>query len=422
MPPTSRRNPGWIDVRDYGARGNNSADDTTAIQAALTAAASSGREVYLPPGTYRHGDLVRPGGVFVRGAGQGRTTLLYTGSGTAWSVPASGVRTYRGGFRDLTISTTTGAVGIDLDSVSLAHVQGIEVNGFSAQGIRLRSSISGGCVYNRFHDVKVQSVAYPNSAVGLSIEAGSSNANTFLGCRTNLCNVGFLVADSNDNSFFGCQAETGGTGFRITASSSGLSGWNRLFGCRAENNAVYGVDIASSNVNDTVIAGLWTGSNGTDYNDLGTRTHRATDQMYVNSLGLIQFALAAVIPSITLSSTSGALAGATNTPLYLRGSVPDNASAVGAWIGNSPTLTNAAARIVGFCRDTAVTHAEPVAYVRRDGAYEFTNGVLILTGSGTPEGNVTAPVGSLYLRSDGGAGTSLYVKQSGTGSTGWAGK
>jgi len=42
-------------------------------------------------------------------------------------------------------------------------------------------------------------------------------------------------------------------------------------------------------------------------------------------------------------------------------------------------------------------------------------------GSGTPEAAVTAPVGSIFQRSDGGAGTSFYVKQSGTGNTGWAG-
>lgn len=49
-------------------------------------------------------------------------------------------------------------------------------------------------------------------------------------------------------------------------------------------------------------------------------------------------------------------------------------------------------------------------------------GPRILSGTGTPEGVVTAGVGSLFLRSDGGAGTSLYVKQSGTGNTGWVGK
>ena len=44
------------------------------------------------------------------------------------------------------------------------------------------------------------------------------------------------------------------------------------------------------------------------------------------------------------------------------------------------------------------------------------------SGAGTPEGSVTAPVGSLYTRTDGGASTTLYVKESGTGNTGWVAK
>lgn len=49
-------------------------------------------------------------------------------------------------------------------------------------------------------------------------------------------------------------------------------------------------------------------------------------------------------------------------------------------------------------------------------------GAFWLNGTGSPEGAVAAPVGSLYTRLDGGANTSLYVKESGTGNTGWAAK
>ena len=45
-----------------------------------------------------------------------------------------------------------------------------------------------------------------------------------------------------------------------------------------------------------------------------------------------------------------------------------------------------------------------------------------LSGDGSPEGVKTAPKGSTYQRKDGGAGTSFYVKESGTGNTGWAAK
>jgi len=46
----------------------------------------------------------------------------------------------------------------------------------------------------------------------------------------------------------------------------------------------------------------------------------------------------------------------------------------------------------------------------------------VYAGSGSPEGVLTATIGSIYLRSNGGAGTSFYVKESGSGNTGWVGK
>lgn len=51
---------------------------------------------------------------------------------------------------------------------------------------------------------------------------------------------------------------------------------------------------------------------------------------------------------------------------------------------------------------------------------EETN--LTISGSGTPEGSVPAPVGCTFMRKDGGAGTTLYIKESGSGSTGWIAK
>lgn len=55
--------------------------------------------------------------------------------------------------------------------------------------------------------------------------------------------------------------------------------------------------------------------------------------------------------------------------------------------------------------------------LRMDGS-----GYGIFVGTGTPEGVVTASMGSLYINKNGGASTSLYVKETGTGNTGWVGK
>jgi len=46
--------------------------------------------------------------------------------------------------------------------------------------------------------------------------------------------------------------------------------------------------------------------------------------------------------------------------------------------------------------------------------------VRIFHGFGSPETNVVGGVGSIYLRKDGGANTSIYIKESGGGTaSGW---
>lgn len=48
--------------------------------------------------------------------------------------------------------------------------------------------------------------------------------------------------------------------------------------------------------------------------------------------------------------------------------------------------------------------------------------ITIMSGTGTPEGTITATVGSLFMRTDGGASSTMYVKESGSGNTGWVAK
>jgi hypothetical protein len=47
------------------------------------------------------------------------------------------------------------------------------------------------------------------------------------------------------------------------------------------------------------------------------------------------------------------------------------------------------------------------------------NAVGVFFTSGDPEGSLTAGIGSLALRDDGSGGTTVYIKESGTGNTGW---
>jgi hypothetical protein len=52
-------------------------------------------------------------------------------------------------------------------------------------------------------------------------------------------------------------------------------------------------------------------------------------------------------------------------------------------------------------------------------ALAFSAGPRICQGAGSPEGVMTAAIGSLYLRNNGSTDTSVYRKEAGTGNTGW---
>ena len=55
---------------------------------------------------------------------------------------------------------------------------------------------------------------------------------------------------------------------------------------------------------------------------------------------------------------------------------------------------------------------------------EAVNGIqgLIISGIGAPDGAIAAAVGTIYLRTDGGVGSTLYVKEAGDDANGWAAK
>jgi len=56
----------------------------------------------------------------------------------------------------------------------------------------------------------------------------------------------------------------------------------------------------------------------------------------------------------------------------------------------------------------------------QDGGDVDERGGTIRSGTGDPESNVVGWIGDLFLRRDGGANTTLYVKESGAGTdTGW---
>jgi hypothetical protein len=78
-------------------------------------------------------------------------------------------------------------------------------------------------------------------------------------------------------------------------------------------------------------------------------------------------------------------------------------------------------RVDGTAARVVTVNAGPRGPAGTTDYNELTNRPT-LAGAGVPEGVVVAAIGVLYINTDGGAGTTLYVKESGAGNTGWAAK
>ncbi|MGC1176812.1 MAG: glycosyl hydrolase family 28-related protein, partial [Candidatus Saccharimonadales bacterium] len=116
-----------INVKDYGALGDGSTDDSTAIQAAFNAVSvlnpdglsASGAEVWFPAGTYNIGSTITVPStsprVHIHGAGKGATILMRTANVITFDISGTGdsdTQMFKNAtLSDLTFSSSTRGVG-----------------------------------------------------------------------------------------------------------------------------------------------------------------------------------------------------------------------------------------------------------------------------------------------------------------------
>lgn len=401
------------EVRRYGYVADDSTDNSTAISNAMAQMAQTGgAPVEFPSGVGRFSTSQNiPTGGVVRGQGKSKTILRYTGAAQAFKQATPSSRIYEIHVSDLSIyNIGTGTVGLDLESVSTSTFERLWIDGFTT-GVRIHSPTSGYAVYNRFWDVTVNA---PANSKGFVLSGTSSNANRFFGCRFNGASVtgtiGWEITDSNGNSITNCETDFAATHVVLTASAPGLTDGNVLYGNRIEN-ATTGYSVGA-NVRHTNIGGNYYTIVTTQISDSGTNT-MVSDPYYAAPGTSARYAAA--------SSADGHIrlirepSGGSSLP-FMR-LVDENTGA-----GTPITLQIETERSTGsFMRGRrgGATYID----VRADGNVALlAAGILRAVGAGTPEGALTAPIGSTYQRTDGGAGTSFYVKESGTGNTGWVAK
>jgi hypothetical protein len=197
-----------VSVKDFGAKGDNSTDDTAAIQAAINAAEAAYRGVvYFPRGLYRiSASLQLPSHVTLRG--DSRDGCWITNQGAPLNAPHV-VNKDPVALIFATIENLAflfGQYGVKIDVTS-------EVAGLTLRNVSFEYHTEASFYCNKLLQTsKFENCNFSNSKRGLHVPAYTSNANTFVHC-------GFLVNSeacvelyiSEQNNFEGCRFEGGGS-------------------------------------------------------------------------------------------------------------------------------------------------------------------------------------------------------------------
>ena len=112
---------------------------------------------------------------------------------------------------------------------------------------------------------------------------------------------------------------------------------------------------------------------------------------------------------------SGATLGATTTVLGAFTITPANTWFEYDFCTYDPATISSSSNAITITKNSAIVYFDYITVEALD-----TNDFIF--GVGTPEAAYTAPIGSMYRRTNGGANTTLYVKESGSSNTGWSAK
>lgn len=280
----------WLNVRDYGAAGDNSTDDTAAIQAAL-AACPMGGIVYLPVGAYRtSAPLTIPPAVTLMGTHANLMTVPDLTDPPCYIKPLA---PFTGGAvivlldQDLggysTISAEHRILNVMIDGSDLAGpgVDGIRAAG-NIQNVGLRDvtirRVTGAGVHTeanggffpyswRLTRVMVDKVGWHGFAFEVMTDI------TLVDCQAIGCGAsGFEIANAANSHAIGCRAEWNvGDGFHLTGDwATGTGSGGMLLGdCSTDRNGANGVLVDATGNPPIQVENLLTRRDGRNDGDGG---------------------------------------------------------------------------------------------------------------------------------------------------------
>lgn len=221
---------GYATPYDYGAAGNGTTDDTTALQNAINGvSAAGGGTLFFPAGTFKiSAALTLPNGVSLLGVGQNVSVINQT-STTANAITYNPSTLNYMSIENLSITGPGSGSGIGVlieansgsTNVNSCSFQDVTISGFGSHGFELVTGV--GCSLNT---VNVSSVG--GHGIFLSGGTGNTLTNCFItgGASTQ---QGFQLTSVNYTTLNGCKAFSCGGGYTISGGSA-----NAITGCGAD--------------------------------------------------------------------------------------------------------------------------------------------------------------------------------------------
>ena len=417
----------YVNVLDYGAVGNGVADDTAAIQAAVDAAVGN-KLVFFPAGVYKITDTIN----LYKGS-QLQGINRYQGN-TAYAANAYGTKI---NFLPTSLKSLFQIQNLPLPPQtfrSKVSIRGFEIVGdgavHSQAALYLQDSI-----YNDFEDLNISLFQYgiyhngtPINNRFVNIIAGNlstesvhyetgGTTDVYEQCTFNLVPRGVVLKGSCINiRFISCLFE-----------QIDLYGMELDKECRTiEVVASYAEDVPYSNAPTNAMFRVAYSGVASDFS---TTLKVIGGNFTGRSAGIVG-------SFIDVDNSSGVQLIGPYAARYtnLIKTTVNTANYAVACAGvqfNSCTNTYTDITKVSGVIDVQAVNAGTGPLVRAltvqspniiSSTFSQTAGPIWIADATSPEGVYAAPIGSIFSRTNGGAGTSFYVKESGTGNTGWVAK
>lgn len=471
-----------VNAKSYGATGDGSTNDTAAIQAAFDATPANG-SLYLPAGAYSVTNLTANKSIRIIGDGPENKSRLIVRAGTTGDVLTINPSTLTHhielyGF-SVDVTAAAAANGIYLNNVDSVFMQQVKVRGGSI-GFRL-GSCAGSVFQSCWAYNQSQAGWQVSDAAAIGNNWGNCIVYQTTGATVDMV-AGWEILNGNDFQLDGCRVlRAPGTarklyyGIKATYTSADTNAYIFMTNCefdaitdltvnggvsaaawfqnchmvKATNCWFSAYDVATGPVpkqppvkidggSDMTFVNCWMNGAGVAFLNAPTRLTFAFNS-FPQSGGDEAYTMPATNPPTRMRIWGNVLQGSTvsNDMVKLSTAIdatPPTFSAMRILTSeNNPrealTLYNAgtgaskALRIGSGATGTLEllsTTGGKILTISDSGAIGPQNSTsLILSAAGTPEGAKTAPIGSVFMRNDGAAGTSGYIKESGAGNTGW---